>query len=376
MRRWTVLLYLAGADDLEPQIAGTLLALEKAGPPPDLEVVVQIARASGTLLEPLLPGRPPTGIDGDWHGVRRYRLTARPPGGSDRIYHSELLADLGTVCSADPGLLADFVRTSVQAFPAERTLLAISGHGMGFVGLAMEMMTGPHPWLMSIRGLATTLRSLEQQPDLLLLDACQMNAIEIGCELAVPRPAAGWLITPASRAPRAGMDYPALLSVLGSAGEHDSLREVAARLAQSLEQSARQQVLALGLDPERWRAAAAAARAEMGAEAGPHPAIFREILPLCAYPPPGHRLRLLMHRTDSPHFPPKYHHLYRRLRFARLSGWHRLLPSGGRERPRPSRGPIPAPLPLLAAWLRQHRPALTQGEAEKALRSLGWEDPP
>lgn len=371
MTSWTIMLYLAGADDLEPYMARTLQALEEAGPPTGGEVIVQLARAPLSLLEPVLPGRQPTGLDGDWHGVRRYRLRRRPEGADPTRFHSELLADLGQVNTADPATLADFVHDARSQFPAERTLLVLSGHGMGFVGLALDLTAGPKPCLMSLRGMVMHLRALREPLDMLLLDACQMNCLEIACQLALPRPVAHWLITPASQAPRAGLNYVAMLQAV-AAGGADPTGEVAARVAATLEPLAGLQVLALNLDPARWQAAALAARDATGAM---HMPMFLEAAKACAYPPRGKSMRFLVHWPDSPTFPDRYHYLYRRLRFARLSRWNRLIPPAAPdERGEPAAGPQLAPGPLLFAWLKTIRKDLSPEEVTALQHGLGWAD--
>ncbi|HWI60937.1 MAG TPA: clostripain-related cysteine peptidase [Symbiobacteriaceae bacterium] len=350
MNRWTVLFYLTGADDLEPYMARALLALEEAGAPPGIDVAVQLFRAPLAPLRSLLPDRQPAGIDGDWSGARRYRLRRRGAGAPADAFASELVADLGPACSpADPRNLLAFVDWAAAQLPAERTLLVISGHGMGFVGAAMDLVSGPRPAIMSIRSLATALRRSDRQPDILLLDACQMNGLEVIAQFALPRPAAGWLVTPASHAPRRGLDYQALLTVLGSVATEPS-GQVAARLAAAMEPSAGLQVLAFGLEAERWRKVAAVAGAADGPLYGP---MYAEAARSCVYPPAGTRLRLLVTWPDPAYFPEPYHYLYRRLQFARRSGWgRRLLPAASLPQARERLAPLEIPGPILEAWLQ------------------------
>ena len=369
MPAWTLMLYLAGADDLEPCMARAMLALERAGPPPDVEVIVQLARAPLSVQQAILPGREATGIDGDWHGVRRYRLRPRQEGAEVNRFASELLGDFSGTSLSDPRTLRAFVDFAQTNYPADRTMLVLSGHGMGFIGLALDLMTSPSPTLMSIRGLAAALRSARRQPDILLLDACQMNCLEIACELAVPRPAAGWMITPASLAPGNGLDYQAVLTALAEASSASSEATVT-EIARALEPSARVQMLAFQLSPERWRQVALLAR---DAASAVHRPMFQQVAQTCVHPPPGARLRLLVHWPTALHFPERYHYLYHRLRFVRLSGWGRLLPASDRKAlPGERLAPLLAPSPLLAAWLGQYRQGLTDPQMEQLLKMLGW----
>jgi hypothetical protein len=368
--RWTVLFYLAGADDLEPYMARALLALEEAGAPPDVAVAVQLFRAPLAAAQAVLPERQPTGIDGDWSGARRYRLCRRVGERDPHSFASELVADLGAASPADPESLVDFVNWAAEQLPSERSLLVISGHGMGFVGAAMDLATFSRPAIMSIRNVAAALRRSQRRPDILLVDSCQMNCLEVLAQFALPRPAAGWMVTPASHAPRHGLDYRALLDVLAEHGGGSASGEVAARLAAALEPSARLQVLAFCLDPARWRQVAEIARRADGPLYSP---MYAEAARCCVYPPAGIRLRLLVTWPNPEYFPEPYHYLYRRLQFARRSGWDRLLPATGRTQPeQEERRPLFVPGPILAAWLQMMRADLSGAEVEGLLHHLGW----
>ena len=370
VNRWTVMLYLAGADDLEAHMTRALLALEEVGPPEGVEVVVQLTRAPLEAVQRFLPERVATGIDGDWSGTRRYRLRRRPGGAPGQpVIASDLLADLGEVSPSCPTLLRDFVQFARDRFPAERELLVLSGHGMGFVGVALDVAFCPHPAVMSLRAMAVALRTAGRPPDLLLLDACQMNGLEVACELSLPRPAATWLVTPASKAPRAGLDYVAALRVLDGKVPTGT---VAAELARVLEPSARVQVLAFRLDPNRWRTVGEAAR---GADNPRHMPMFRQAASTVVHPSPGTALRLLVSWPNSLDFPERYHYLYRRLRFTRLSRWHRLLPPSERSGWQgETLDPLPVPSPVLKAWLAQTRRDLTEHQVELLMAQLGWHD--
>lgn len=368
---WTIMLYLAGADDLEPYMARTLAALELTGPPDGVEVVVQLARASNDLLQPLMPQRQPTGIDGDWHGIRRYRLRRRPEGADENRYASELLEEVKPASLVDPAAIADFVTYSLERFPAERSMLILSGHGMGFVGMMLDL-TGTRPLMMSMRGLAAALRPLKHKPDLLLLDACRMNSLEIACQLAVPHPAAGWLLTPAIQSPRHGPDYSPMLQALAAAAALPT-PQAAALAAQALEPSAKATVIAQQLDPVKWRAVADAAR-QAG---GPDPAVVIAAAAACVHPTDLQRLAFLMHQPDSSPIPVRYGYLYEQLRFARLSGLHRRTArTATRNRPPRSVGPVPVPFPLMLDWLTVLRRDMTMQQAAAILRDRGWIDEP
>lgn len=359
---WTVLLYLAGHDDLEPQMARALLELEEKGAPPDVTVLVQMARAPFGLLRGLLPHRSPTGIAGDWSGVRRYRLRQRPGGNDTGRYHSELLADLGSVNVADPRTLADFLAFGREAAPADHTALILSGHGMGFPGLIYDLAAGPRPCYMGLRGLSTALRRQPVRPDLLVLDVCSMNYLEVCCELAGRRPSAGWLLTPAGRAPRQGLDYPAFLTELTGPPEP----ALVARAAEALGLSRRAEVLALRLDPAHWRAVGLAARSAPDAAS-----LVRLAARACIHPAPGRPVRLGLW-PEPTKLPDIYQAFYRRLRFARLSGWRWRFPPASDWAQ--GEGLMEAPALMLRSWAKILRRDLSDVQRDRMLTDLGWLD--
>jgi hypothetical protein len=81
----------------------------------------------------------------DWTSARRYYLTQ-----DDDLFHlhSKMVADLGEVSMADPQTLVDFATWAIKTYPADKYVLILSDHGMGWPG----GMTDPKP---------STLRSVD-----------------------------------------------------------------------------------------------------------------------------------------------------------------------------------------------------------------------
>ena len=84
--KWTVMIYASGNNDLEPEVWQTMLAAEKVCLGEDVKVVMQIARAEGTLVDIFRPQHASKCECDSWTGARRYLLTAGKP---------NILADLG-----------------------------------------------------------------------------------------------------------------------------------------------------------------------------------------------------------------------------------------------------------------------------------------
>lgn len=62
------------------------------------------------------------------HSTKRYYIK-KGHGGNDG---SELLADLGETNCGDPKVICDYIGTSIQNYPAEKTMLVLWNHGSGY----------------------------------------------------------------------------------------------------------------------------------------------------------------------------------------------------------------------------------------------------
>ncbi|MFW5728086.1 MAG: clostripain-related cysteine peptidase [Spirochaetota bacterium] len=128
---WTVLLYMNGDNELEPNLLEDLNELEAV----DLSntgvtVVALVDRADGHDTS-----------NGDWRGTRLYR-TAFDPNGVNNVLVSQRIAsarmglsDTGDADELNLGsaaTLSDFLDFAAAEFPAENTALIFWGHGGGY----------------------------------------------------------------------------------------------------------------------------------------------------------------------------------------------------------------------------------------------------
>ena len=97
---WTVLVYMAGDNDLDPSGIGDLMEMKKVGSTPRVNVLAEFDRASG-------------------RSAKRYLLRK---GGS---LAADAVASLGRVNTGDPKRLLEFVRWGVASYPAERYALVL-----------------------------------------------------------------------------------------------------------------------------------------------------------------------------------------------------------------------------------------------------------
>ncbi len=108
VRKWTVMVYLAGDNDLDSAGVVDLTEMKKAGSSDRVAVVAQFDRI-GTLK-----------------GTRRDFLQK---GGT---LDEDVVGDLGETNTGDPAVLRDFILWAATAYPAEHYMVVIWNHGSGW----------------------------------------------------------------------------------------------------------------------------------------------------------------------------------------------------------------------------------------------------
>jgi len=212
---WTIMLY-EDADDpvLERDMLMDLNEAERVGSTDQINIVAQVDRYAGAYRG-----------DGDWRSTRRYRLTQD----ADLFrLNSELVADLGEVSMADPATLVDFATWAIQTYPADKYVLILSDHGMGWPG----GLTDPNPSerrevdtpfadamednMMYTGEIDQALAKIRQQTgldrfELIGLDACLMSHLEVYSALA---PHARYVVSSQETEPALGWAYAGFLQAL------------------------------------------------------------------------------------------------------------------------------------------------------------------
>lgn len=214
---WSLIIYVGAYNDLQPETAGTLMRLCEGKAPEGTEVFLQAHMAPGSLTRTLRPDLGP-GVEfqsGRWETDPESR-SLRPVG---------MHEPLGAACQ--PSVLYDFLKWSLSRSRGHRVVVAFSGHSAGFLGVLEDSSLG-YPILMTIPALAEVLRRAQHQAgrtvDILILDSCDMDSVEILCELACPK-TARFAVVAGADAPPGGMPYDALTKVMASCDEGRSLEE-------------------------------------------------------------------------------------------------------------------------------------------------------
>lgn len=207
-KKWTVLVYANGNNELEPEIYDRFKNLQEEVEGKDIYVVTQLARMSIQRLKLLRTRLEPANGE-RWTGVRRFVLQ-----GGKNI----MVGELGKVNMADPFTLYDFIIWGNFNYPSENIMLVLSGHGAGFVGL-MTDYTQDKPYIMTVEGFTNALYLSREKTgktiDCILLDACYMNMVELWYELVcIPKNTIKYILAPVQNIALEGIHYSMVFKLL------------------------------------------------------------------------------------------------------------------------------------------------------------------
>ncbi len=182
--KWTIGCYLAADNGLDYVVLSDIEEMKSIGSTSDIRVVIQVDRL-------------------DW--AERY-LVER-----DSLV---LLEEVGDVNSGDPEVLKDFGRWLGSNFPAEHYMLVIWDHGDGWdkKGICYEGFS-----FISVaegefgEAIASIRSELGKNIDIILLDACLMQMIEVASEIYSY---ADYMVGSEQLVPLTGFPYDRILSML------------------------------------------------------------------------------------------------------------------------------------------------------------------
>jgi len=165
---WTILVYMAADNGLYSFAEEDIIEMQKAVLPSNVLLIVQADFAPQSIYK----------------GSRRYRIRHD----SEPLITSPVITELGDINSGDPNTLKDFIRWGFKRYPAQRKMLVIWSHGDSWFKEPESKWICPDATsqsLMSVANLDMN-RALEGSPqlDILLLDACSMQSIEVSTQLS------------------------------------------------------------------------------------------------------------------------------------------------------------------------------------------------
>jgi len=211
---WLVMLY-QDADDkiLEQDIYVDLNEAERVGSSDRVHIVAQVDRYRAGYQG-----------DGNWASTKRFYIIQDDD--LQRV-HSQLAADLGEVNMSDGDTLVDFVTWAIETFPADKHVLILSDHGMGWPGgwsdpapggqgdrsIPLASKLGDELYLMELDEALEEIRARTglEQFELIGMDACLMGHLEVFSALA---PHARYAVASQETEPALGWAYTGFLEAL------------------------------------------------------------------------------------------------------------------------------------------------------------------
>ena len=116
--KWTFMVYMAGDNNLDGAALRDIAEMARAGSTKDVNILVQLDRIEDNL-------------------TRRFRITQ---GGG---FKKDCLESFGDTNTGDPQILYDFVKWAADSYPADRYALILWNHGSGWWEDAKSRAAGP-----------------------------------------------------------------------------------------------------------------------------------------------------------------------------------------------------------------------------------------
>ncbi len=223
--KWTFMVYMAGDNNLDGAALRDIAEMAKAGSTKDVHILVQLDRIEDQK-------------------TRRFRITQ---GGG---FKKDCIESFGDTNTGDPQILYSFVKWAVDNYPADRYALILWNHGSGWWEDAKSRAAGPagrqprrslfsHDFPPAHRSicyddtsggdaldnrelrvvLAGICTLLGRKIDLLGMDACLMNMVEVAWQL---RDSVSVIVGSEIEEPFDGWPYAEILSRLAARPRQDA----------------------------------------------------------------------------------------------------------------------------------------------------------
>lgn len=223
---WTVMVYLAGDNDLEGAGIQDINEMEAVGSSDEVNVLVQFDRVAGHNAS-----------NGNWTETRRGQIIQDT---TSRIISSPLHS-VGEVNMGDPAALTDFVQWGISTHPAKHYMVVLWDHGNGINGVCYDQ-TSSHDRL-TIREVGQALADVGHSIDLVGFDACLMGLVEQAYEIA---DVSNIMVASEQLEPRGGWRYDRLLGDL-VAGPTQSAASLASSIVSHYSRTGGQTLSAIDL---------------------------------------------------------------------------------------------------------------------------------
>ena len=213
---WTVLVYVAADNNLEPFAIPNLMQMASVGSGSGLDIEAFIDRSPKYSDAPL-------GNLGNWSGAKVVQVNK----GS---FTEE--QNLGNVDSGDPATLSNFISSAAKRHPSDKLALIIWDHGAAWLGTALDEQTNHIIALPKLQQALQAGLAGAGKPkfEMLGFDACLMANTAVLGTLA---PLAKWITASAELEPGHGWDYSALGAIAGGGGSGADLGKAIANSYQA-----------------------------------------------------------------------------------------------------------------------------------------------
>ena len=226
IKDWTVLMYIAGDNDLEPYAAKMMQQIEdKCGTTENINVVAQLGRMEQKDLQKLYEGQgrkyEPTGIDGDWGGMRRYLVTQqdRTEEQGDKIL-SKVIGKPTDKKMSDATSLADFLVYGMKNYPSKHTMVVLADHGGGWLGAFTSDASASGHSIMTPDQISSAFKIAEtatgKKPEVVDMVACLMATSEVAYQM---KDRAKYLLASEEIGTTASFDYGPIIAGIDEASK-------------------------------------------------------------------------------------------------------------------------------------------------------------
>lgn len=235
-KEWTMMVYLAGDNDLEYFSIIDILEMEQSIND-DVEVIVLYDRS-----------KEHSKLVGDWNETRLYRikkgnfdttlLNSQNVKESDfpNNFASSTIGKPSEIDMADPENLEEFIKYTVQNYPAKHYALVMWDHGGGIKGMAQDMDGdgNGHPVRVNLsaegmsKAIASAIETIPNKKiDLIMFDMCLMGQLDV---LYLLNNLTDFVIASPPSEPGQGFDYTKILKILS---HRNSVKDTAIEIAKS-----------------------------------------------------------------------------------------------------------------------------------------------
>lgn len=222
-KEWTVMMYLDGSNEMAIETENTFKQLCKINKS-NTNIVIQLSKAPIDLVKTIR--QDDSSYKEDWTGTRRYSIV----NGELEILQSEKYINM-----ADYKNLYDFIKWAANNFPAKRYIVSISGHG--FIVASLSDLCGKEPYIMGMYEMCTAINNLKNiiNIDILILDICNMNTVELVYELGKEKiNPVKYIMTYINNGPLEGMNYKYIIQKLNNESTDSILKNIINKCNQNL----------------------------------------------------------------------------------------------------------------------------------------------